>query len=351
VSSFPSEPQERNRPAAAIGHKLSPEVISKLKKNIPAKVDFPLPWKCDGLLRLSCQLYSSDRMLGVIDFHFGSEAIAHLDLKKRNSARFVALLCTRLDQTLKVKMMQELNHCLARIAEAETLPELHDYLLQGAFRILDTNIGAVMVLDKETGGLNTAIGHPKVTVYPKLSIDEGVTGDCLRGLEAKRLGDVARETHFKEYWPGMRSELVVPLFVPKSSARVANKGGSGSHLANEPKRIGIMNFESPLINGFSATEEEYLMLLAKSGSVVFDRLQTQQSLSELYAAESDLAKRLVAGNEWVDDMQALVRHIRNALRLLAYQHIRCVTRWKTNPIGIHLVESLASRFREVHAHG
>jgi signal transduction histidine kinase len=110
----------------------------------------------------------------------------------------------------------------------------------------------------------------------------------------------------------------VPLYVPKSSARVANKDGPGTHLEDQPKRIGVLNFESPLIDAFSEAEEKHLMQLAKSGSVSFDRLQVQESLRELHSAESELAKRLVAGNDWLDDIKAVGSQIHHAL---SYSHI------------------------------
>ena len=279
---------------------------------------YNLPWTDSSIPRLAAAIYTFEHLSGIIEFQFPRGAGA-TDSHIRSLATEVVKKCGRaLEGIERYRKIDKLNTALSRVAQAETIDGLLTELNNGAIDITDCGIGSVLLLNKDTGRLEVAKCHPIIESSTQLSMDEGVTGRCLRTLRPINLADVGNHKYFITYWPGIRSELAIPLFLPNSSARVPNLDGTGTKLAMLQKRIGVLNVESPLSNAFSKFDLECLTQLAAAASVMYDRLNFGQVLRGLHDAESELAQYLAGGEDWLDVIKKVGEHIIDAL---AYTHL------------------------------
>jgi GAF domain-containing protein/anti-sigma regulatory factor (Ser/Thr protein kinase) len=299
-------------------HWLDQAMVRALPADQPVSATYHVPWESSGTRRLAAQLRVSGLVIGAIEIDFDDGTGPCAEESSRITKELISHVCRAVEHVLESQILLELNNGLSRVAQADTKEDLEESLLDSAFRITGTEIGAILLLDKETGSLDVARHQPVLQTRPDLSIDGSITGQSLRKLRPRRLGDVSSNEKFKEYWPGIRSEMAIPLYVPKSSARVPNKGEPGTHLEEQPKRIGVLNLESPLIDAFSDFEEQCLLRLAITASAMLDRLQLRDLLRDLHAAESELAQHLAGGQDWLDVIKAVGDHIHTAL---AYSHI------------------------------
>ncbi|HWU38456.1 MAG TPA: hypothetical protein VN203_12485, partial [Candidatus Acidoferrum sp.] len=73
-------------------------------------------------------------------------------------------------------MLTKLNDALTEVAESENIADLEARLLTGAVNIAACQIGSVLRLDSETGGLDVAQCQPPVESNAELSMEAGLTG-------------------------------------------------------------------------------------------------------------------------------------------------------------------------------
>ena len=334
-------------------HWLEQKVVRDLPADQPSSANFQVPWETRGMRRLVAQLHVAGLVIGAIEIDFDEETGPSAEDSSKITKELVSKACRAVEHVLKSQILLELNEGLSRVAQADTIKDLEESLLHSAFRITGTEIGAILLLDKETGSLDVARHEPILQTRPDIYIDESISGQCLRKLEPRRFGDVSSNKLFKEYWSGMRSQLAVPLYIPKSSARVPNKHEPGTHLEEQPKRIGVLDLESPLLDAFSDFEEQCLLRLAITASVMFDRLQLRDLLKGLHDAESELAKHLAGGDDWLDVIKAVGDHIHTAL---AYSHINISLvspdgkRIKSEYVWWSRSEQDTARFKELSDH-
>jgi len=81
-------------------------------------------------------------------------------------------------------------------------------------RVIDYEIFSILLLNERSQELRFRfqIGHlPEVAERIRVKVGEGVTGRAVKERRAILVDDVARETHYIEAVPSVRSELAVPL--------------------------------------------------------------------------------------------------------------------------------------------
>jgi len=279
--------------------------------------DYSLPWADNRIPRLTSVLRGFDQHLGVVEVQFSPDAIPDSD-RVRLTSYLVGWASRALERIRTSQMVQALIDALSSVAEADSIEALQKCLLEGAFDITGCRIGSVLLLDNDTGALQIARAEPPGDSTIELSMERGVTGQCLSRLEPQRIADISQHKLYRPYWPGIRSELAIPLYVPKVRIRVPSVSGTGTELAEGEKRIGVLNVDSPLADAFSSLEAQYLSRLATTASVAIDRLQFDEALRRLHVAESELAQHLAGGHDWLDVIQTVGRHIHTTL---AYSHV------------------------------
>jgi len=296
---------------------LSAAAVSHLLPNAVSVPCYELSGVADSTVRLAAPLRAFGQTAGAIEVQFSAHTAARAE-----RSRLVAELAHHASRIFEAKresqMIRCLNEALSKVAEAETVEALEESLLAGAFSITGCHIGSVLRLNKHTGSLELEACNPRTDSKTELSMDEGITGHCLRTLRPIRLDDVSKHKYFTEYWPNIQSELAVPLYVPGCTARVAKAEGYGTHLVAAPKRIGVVDVESPLPGAFSELEEQCLGRLALTAAVAMDRLESREALQKLQDAEAELAKHLADTHDWRDVVTTVGLHIRTTL---AYSHI------------------------------
>jgi len=145
------------------------------------------------------------------------------------------------------------NEALALLAEiAEEINaslDLDEVLAKTAAlikRAIDYDIFAVLLLDEATQELSFrfAIGHRKEVVENwRIQLGHGITGTAAATGHAIRVPDVRQDPRYINALDTVRSELAVPLML---------KG----------KCIGVLDIQSPRLDGFTREEQHLLTLLA-----------------------------------------------------------------------------------------
>jgi len=299
------------------GHWLDQDTVRRMPLGVAFAPGYSLSWADNRVPRLTSVLHGFDQHLGIVEVQFSPDASPDGD-RVRLTSDLVGRASRALERIRTSQMVQALIDALSSVAEADSLEALQKCLLEGAFNITGCRIGSVLHLDNDTGTLKIARAEPAGDSTIELSVEKGVTGQCLNKLEPQRLPDVSQHKFFKPYWPGIRSELAIPLYIPKARIRVPSASGPGTELAEGEKPIGVLNVESPLADAFSSLEAQYLSRLAAAASVMIDRLQFDETLRRLHAAESELAQHLAGGHDWLDVIQTVGRHIYTTL---AYSHV------------------------------
>ena len=262
-------------------------------------------------------LRTFDQVTGLVEFRLVENAGSRTD-----SEGLIPILAAYASRALegikRFQTVRRLNEALSTLGEAQSREAVEFALLQGAFSIAECRIGSVLRLNDETGALEIARYEPPVEEGKVLSVEKGVVGMCLRQSPLKpiRLGNVSTHKHFIPFWMGMRSELAIPLFVPKANVR------EGLELKTAEKRMGVLNLESPALEAFSDLEEECLSQLARAASFAIDRVQFDEVLQGLHVAESELAKDLAGGKDWREVVQAVGDQVRTRL---GYSHVNIST--------------------------
>jgi signal transduction histidine kinase len=307
---------DRGTASTPRGHWLDQETVRALSRELGTTPTYMPPWPTSSASRLVGALEAFGQIAGAIEVQFPDSPCQTCEGWAKLTADFVRHASEGLENVRRSQMVRSLSDALSGVAEAETIDDLEKQLLEGAFKTTGCETGAVLLLNNDTGGLDMARCKPAVETDAQLSMDAGVTGQSLRSLKPIRLGDVKTHKHFQEYWPDIRSELAIPLYVPNSSVRVPNE--KGTHIDTAPKRIGVLNLESPLGEAFSEFDEQCLMRLALTASLVYDRLQIGDVFKRLHAAESELAQNLASGQDWLDVITAVGDRIKDTL---AFSHI------------------------------
>lgn len=116
-------------------------------------------------------------------------------------------------------------------------------LLGKALDITRANHGSIGLLDDKGRKLVYKVIIPEdISTWPQ-KIGEGVTGRTAEKKRAILVSDVRRNDDYIEVFPDMKSELAVPIM-------------------DGDKLIGVLNVESPQINGFDRDDQRLLELLA-----------------------------------------------------------------------------------------
>jgi hypothetical protein len=234
--------------------------------------------------------------------------------------RIVSAIAKAIEGFKTRTMAEKLNVALSNLAKATSEEDIHEYLLNGAFEISQCRIGSILRLRHDDGKLEIAKCYPSNNdLSPDLSIEKGITGLCLSKLHAINLGSVQSHKHFKAYWPGIVSELAIPLYVPKVVTRIPSETGAGGSALGEGERaFGVLNLESPIPNAFSDIEGFHLGQLAQAASSMLDRIQYQTTLNKLHEAESVLAKELAEVKPWREIVESVADHIGTTL---SFSHV------------------------------
>jgi phosphoserine phosphatase RsbU/P len=212
-----------------------------------------------------------------------------------------------MSQTAPENLAGERGEALALLAEIgeeiNASLDLDEVLAKSAAlikRAVDYDIFAVLLLDEGSGELyfRFAIGHRKEVVENwRIPLGHGITGAAAATGRAIRIADVRRDPRYINAVDSVRSELAVPLML---------KG----------KCVGVLDIQSPQLDGFTREEQHLLTLLASRLAIaienarLFERSrrqaemllvlnevgrQTSESLEleEVLRRAAELAKRVI----------------------------------------------------------
>jgi sigma-B regulation protein RsbU (phosphoserine phosphatase) len=170
-------------------------------------------------------------------------------------------------------------------------------------RVIAYEIFAILLLNDRTQELHIrfAVGHPQEVIdRTRIKLGEGVTGIAAQRREAVLVNDIAKERHYIEGVPGVRSELAVPLIVRN-------------------RVIGVIDIEAPEKGYFTEQHKQLLALIASRIAVGIEN-------ARLYTRVSRQAKSLTLLNEISRDLTSylnldqLFKRIGEQLkRLMDYQ--------------------------------
>lgn len=190
-------------------------------------------------------------------------------------------------------------------------------ILKASLALTGAERGWVSLLDANAGKLDLSVseGDP---ADRSLKYGQGITGKAMDDLEPVCVDDVrdgAWQGIYEEFWGDTVSELAVPLVIRDARVR------RGRDIQRAPKRLGVINLESPRSRAFTEADVNLLRTLAAHAAVVLDRMRLVHKLDVLAHAQ-----QLIVGNENWDQIVARVASaIAEALRY-EYVNVSVVNR-------------------------
>ncbi len=246
----------------------------------------PVPGVDDGVgSALGAPIIVDGELLGVmlvLHKDIGVFEQAHLDLLVAicsqvamawsNAQRFGQIDRRLAELTVLQQAAQVINQWM------EMQPLLEEIVEQVRSSLGYTYVGIALVEDEDLV-LMASRGHEGGKI--RFSIQEGITGRVVRTNQPALVPDVDRDPDFVRYFPESRSELAVPI----------RKG---------ELVIGVLNVESPVLDGLSQDDLRLLLLLADQlavaleNSALYERLRRHSSELEttVAARTSELARAL-----------------------------------------------------------
>ena len=236
-----------------------------------------------GFKTVTCYpLLDADHVLGV--FYVFLRREAQFKEKELSVIRnFVNLTTMNLAATNRVNLAEQekirkdkelrmLRKAGMLISSRNSLKGTLDAILKMALEITDAKYGIFRLIDKESQNLVTATfisEQPSQPAIESLPIDDqSITGLVALSREPLFIPDLSAQPWNKIYYPFdrelvMHSELVVPLI-----------GASG-------RLEGVLNLESPMVNGFSKQDRYILQILATQAVAAIQEIRLLDMLQEI----------------------------------------------------------------------
>ena len=227
-------------------------------------------------------LLDADHVLGVFyvflrrETHFKEKELSviknFVNLTTMNLAATNRVNLAEQEKLRKDKELRMLRKAGMLISSRNSLKGTLDAILKMALEITDAKYGIFRLLDKQGQNLVTATfisEHPTQPAIESLPIDDqSITGLVAISREPLVIPDLSAEPWDKIYYPFdrelvMHSELVVPLI-----------GASG-------RLEGVLNLESPLVNGFSKQDRYILQILATQAVAAIQEIRLLDMLQEI----------------------------------------------------------------------
>ena len=266
---------------------------------------------------LSAPMWAEEELVGILDV-YTKEPREFALWEKLLLGYFAnqAAICLLRTQSLKKdefgKKIEKLLGVMVEMAEVTEPEKVWELLLQGSLELVNADRGWIRQFNYRTGLLEviTERGNPSDN-RPARKIGEGITGWAFKQEAPARANNV-REEQWKniylEYMPDTASELAIPILVRNAQVRVADKVEFGT------KPIGVLNIESPALDAFSKTDENWLWSLACHAAIVVDNLKYDQKLGRLRQVNKQVAKER--------DPKKIIQMVLRAIEeTLGFEHI------------------------------
>lgn len=209
------------------------------------------------------------------------------------NARLYAETRRRLDE---VTVLSEVA-----LAGASTLDltQVLERMLETIRRMLKFEAFEFILLDRESGLLRTAAsyGIPPRVQAQDVRLGEGIVGWVAKHGQPLLVSDVRHDPRYIEANPHTRSELAVPLQAGEQT-------------------IGVINVESPYLNGFSSDDQRVLEALAGQMAVIIQNArlhaETQRRLAHVTALYT-FARELATSLDMNTVLDSIVTSLRQVL--------------------------------------
>jgi signal transduction histidine kinase/putative methionine-R-sulfoxide reductase with GAF domain len=199
------------------------------------------------------------------------------------------------DNSQLLKIMNDMIRC-------SDVDDLLKILLNGSWYLMSDKhhcYGWVGKLDRVANKIKIICITPSHA--PNLNVREidygkGITAQALAEREVKNIPDVSKDNNYIEYWPKTKSEIAIPIMVERVRAvqnlaedKRTNEKKTETIECRKP--IGVLNFESENIGGFSREFHETLMLLCSFAGEVVEKIDRSLKLEALHEIEKNIQKR------------------------------------------------------------
>ncbi|MBM4072766.1 MAG: PAS domain S-box protein [Planctomycetes bacterium] len=159
-----------------------------------------------------------------------------------------------------------------------------------------------MLVDAARGRI---VPHPSFVIsdpnVPRMSfsLEEGITGLVARTGQALRVGDVSQHPAYLPADSRTRSELCVPI-------KIAGKV------------VGVVNVESQVVEGFSATDEQLMTTIVDLVGNALERFRSEEQLRRRERELADFVENATVGLHWVGPDGRILWANRAELDMLGY---------------------------------
>jgi signal transduction histidine kinase len=226
-------------------------------------------------------------------------------------ARHVALIIEWLDSSTSRRRLERLNEFVQKMAEERSEDDLLDLLLCAGLELSNAPKAAIGRLDLDSGDLRIKKQNQPLVGQSALRPGQGITNKALSDRHPIRVDDVRAaewQPYYTEFWRNTRAELAVPIVLDNAEVRI------GIAVTQAPKRMGVLNLESPELAAFSKADEDLLWPLARYCAVLMDKLETDRKQWQL--AQTQLT---IVGEQ--DSNEIIQRMLRAIMETLGYDYV------------------------------
>lgn len=257
----------------------------------------------EWLSMLAIPLIMKEQAIGVIEVYSYKERRDFSGWPTKLFESWATQVSIAIGNTMARERLEILGQLTRQMAETNKIENLLDLALEGGLKLVRSERGWISRLDPVTGALEIINhrGNPQ-TPLP-LKAGEGITGEALEAQQPKLARDIRDWKSYVEYWPDTQSELAVPILLKNAEVRIGTSPDFRS------KRIGVLNVESPMINGFSEEDQENLLALAQMTAIMIERLELDRKVREL----TDVETNIVGVRGYEETIKIVMRGIKDTL--------------------------------------
>jgi signal transduction histidine kinase len=263
---------------------------------------------------LNHPLYLNDNPIGYVShFSIGEHPFGQLDRKLLEIiAHHAVNLIEASELTTQGTKLAKLLGVLQGLNEMQDTGPLVRLALEGGFGVLGCNYGSVRLFDRRTGNLELRRAEPRAKVALSIDHGTGITGLALKEQKPQRIADVTLTRWASVYLPlwdrTLRSELAVPIIMSNAQVRI------GTEISTASKVLGVLNFESPVINAFSHFDEECADALARHLARVMEHIEFERKLKALQKVQREIVGR----RDWESIIEIVLEGI---VKTLGYEYV------------------------------
>ncbi|MGE3538615.1 MAG: GAF domain-containing protein [Candidatus Tectimicrobiota bacterium] len=263
-----------------------------------------LCWK--SVLRL--RLVVEERVIGFLEIYSRGQERDFSQFHQELFRTFTGQAAIAISNVINRERAETLNKITQTVAEARSTVALLPLLLQKGLELTGSTWGWISrVISPVHQEIVTSQGMP--CSLPRLhSNDKGIAGDVLRTERPSNVPEIQESPALQivslPSAPNTRSVLAVPLVIQNAEMRI----GKTVQPASMP--IGVLQIESPTANAFSQSHEDILWWLARYGSVIFGRLDSDEKLATL----SEIEKSGLQVKEETEVISSALGRMREVMR-------------------------------------